>query len=257
MKGEVGAFLYNYRRLEGMSLNIKDNELDFEGFEALIKQSQIDKKAKSTMEMLIDILQDKLEQNKIYGIVTDYAATTNKSMAAKNRKLKILLFTNYYHLLQYYSHFVALYYASNPLSPQPCKDSITHVLNQPIIKSMPLEGKKTDGVEIDIPGNRVFVVNRDKSISMIDICHDKPSGTIPINASLIVPEAYHLDHREIGNPRNLFSLITDKNLGVMNWISGDIDFRNWVDGKVYRFKIYYVNGAGNQLYSLIFNPKEY
>ena len=33
---EVGAFLYNYRRLEGMSLNIKDNELDFEGFEALI-----------------------------------------------------------------------------------------------------------------------------------------------------------------------------------------------------------------------------
>ena len=121
---------------------------------------------------------------------------------------------------------------------------------------MPLEGKKTDGVEIDIPGNRVFVVNRDKSISMIDICHDKPSGTIPINASLIVPEAYRLNHREIGNPRNLFSLITDKNLGVMNWISGDIDFRNWVDGKVYRFKIYYVNGAGNQLYSLIFNPKK-
>ena len=174
--------------------------------------------------MLIDILQDKLEQNKIYGIVTDYAATTNKSMAAKNRKLKILLFT-LVPLIAILFPFVALYYASNPLSPQPCKDSITHVLNQSIIKSMPLEGKKTDGVEIDIPGNRVFVVNRDKSISMIDICHDKPSGTIPINASLIVPEAYHLDHREIGNPRNLFSLITDKNLGVMNWISGDIDFR--------------------------------
>ena len=244
---ELGGVVENYQGLQGINFKISDQELDFTGLKRLVDKSQISKSAKTTMNDLSGLLQGKVDENKILGMVSNFAKTTIKSTATKNRRLKHLVYALV--PIAIIGPLIALYLTSN--SPSPifeCPPSNTATLNHPVVKAMPLEGRKTYGMEIEDDVHRAYILNRDKTITIVDTCTDKVLNSILINASVIVPDVTHTVIRSNDPISFVSSFVYNPKLSFWSLLHGNVNFKDFVRGNVSDYKIYIVNEAANELY---------
>ena len=239
---ELGNIVDYYQNLEGISVKIEDEELDFRGFRELVNKKQIGESSKSTMYDLINLLQGKLDENKIVGMVSKFAKTTIKSTAAKNRRLKHYIYALI--PLVIIGPLIGLYLTVQPpnFSHADCANTAGQNL-----KSMPLEGKKTHGVEIDARYHHAYILNQGNTISIVDTCTDKVLNIYPTRASMIVPDV----NDEVKRPNDFIhhpiesvaSLINDNNTGFGKFMEGKVDFKSFVNGNLKQYKLYMVNEA--------------
>ena len=116
----------------------------------------------------------------------------------------------------------------------------SNINNSQFVKSMPLEGRNTYGVAVDVDRHLAYVLNRDKTISILSTCKDDVQTPMKLSAKALVVNL----HETVRNNFDFVDFFTGK-LGIDDLLLFKIRLSKFLNGTMYETKLYLLNDAAN------------